>query len=263
MLALLFCLLVGPASAVDQTAPADKPKIAVVIDDFGLTYPKDQPDDDWLALKFPLTFADMPVSPRTEKLARRITETGHELIIHFPFDKYLKLDLPKDHVSESDLTKVRDLLDKAFAQIPEPKGLNNHQSLRGTANRPMMAEFMKLLKPKGIYFLDSKVGPKSVAYDEAKKAGIPAAVNTYFLDGPHEPKARRAKDPQVLKEAIAKDKALCEHYLRLVAGLARKNGHAVTIGHHYFHGTYQCLVEEVPKLQAEGFEFVYASALAR
>lgn len=262
MLALLAffaaspCLLAAPSLAAS-------PRVAVVIDDFGLTYPKDVPDDQWMKLKLPLTFAVMPVSPRTAKAAEETKASGHELIIHYPFDKYQKLELPKDRVSDSDLKSVTSLLDKAFKQIPGPVGLNNHQSLRGTANRPMMAAFMRLLKPHGVYFLDSHVGPKSVAYDEARKAGIPAAVNGIFLDGGHEPKGRRSKDPKVLADAIAKDKAVCIHWLRYSAAQARKSGSAVAIGHHYYHGTYECLVEEMPKLQAEGVEFVFASALAR
>ncbi len=256
LLAVLFSLAAVPAFA-------GAPKVAVVIDDFGLTYPKDVPDAEWMKLKFPLTYADMPVSPRTTKVAEEIKASGHELIIHYPFDKYQKLKLPKDAVDPEDLKSVAALLDKAFKQIPGPVGLNNHQSLRGTANRPMMAAFMKLLKPHGIYFLDSKVGPKSVAYDEARKAGIPAASNGIFLDGTHEPKARRSKDPKVLAAAIAKDKAVCVHYLRYSADQARKHGTAVAIGHHYYHGTFECLASEIPKLQAEGIEFVFASALTK
>jgi polysaccharide deacetylase 2 family uncharacterized protein YibQ len=258
---LAFALFAAaPTLAAPMTAAA--PRVAVVIDDFGLTYPKDQPDADWMALKFPITFAVMPVSPRTTKAAEQAKAAGHELIIHYPFDKYQKLELPKDSVSPADLKSVTALLEKAFKQIPGPAGLNNHQSLRGTMNRPMMAAFMKLLKPKGVYFLDSHVSPKSVAYDEARKAGIPAAVNGIFLDGTHEAKARR-KAPDVLAAAIAKDKAVCVHWLRYSAAQARKNGTAVAIGHHYYHGTYECLVDEVPRLQSEGIEFVFASALAR
>jgi uncharacterized protein len=252
----VLLLLSGPAFAA-------APRIAVVIDDFGLTYPKDVPDEKWMALKFPMTYADMPVSPRTTKVAGEIKASGHELIIHYPFDKYQKLKLPKDSVDPEDMKSVVALLDKAFKQIPGPVGLNNHQSLKGTANRPMMAAFMQLLKPHHIYFLDSRVGPKSVAYDEALKAGIPAASNGIFLDGSHEPKARHSKDPKVLAEAIAKDKAVCVHYLRYSADQARKHGSAVAIGHHYYHGTFECLVEEIPKLQAEGIEFVFASALTK
>lgn len=256
---LLVLLLAASAFAAE---PAASPRVAVVIDDFGLTYPKDQPDADWMALKFPVTFAVMPVSPRTTKVAEQTKAAGHELIIHYPFDKYQKLELPKDHVSDADMKSVVALLDKAFKQIPGPVGLNNHQSYRGTMNRPMMEAFMKLLKPKGVYFLDSHVSPKSVAYDEAKKAGIPATVNGIFLDGTHEAKSRK-KAPEVLAAAIAKDKAVCVHWLRYSADQARKKGSAVAIGHHYYHGTYECLVDEVPKLQKEGIEFVFASALAR
>ena len=253
LLAVLLTLCAAPVFA-------EAPRVAVVIDDFGLTYPKDVPDEKWMALKFPLTFAVMPVSPRTTKVAEETKASGHELIIHYLFDKYQKLELPVDRVSPADLKSVTALLDKAFKQIPGPVGLNNHQSLRGTANRPMMAAFMQLLKPRGVYFLDSRVGPKSVAYDEAKKAGIPAASNGIFLDGSHEPKARHSKDPKVLAAAIEKDKAVCVHYLRYTADQARKHGTAVAIGHHYYHGTFECLVEEIPKLQAEGIEFIFASA---
>ncbi|MFI5344911.1 MAG: divergent polysaccharide deacetylase family protein [Elusimicrobiota bacterium] len=253
--AAVLLLLSAPAFAA-------APRLAVVIDDFGLTYPKDQPDADWMGLKFPVTFAVMPVSPRTTKVAEQTKAAGHELIIHYPFDKYQKLELPKDHVSEADMKSVVALLEKAFKQIPGPVGLNNHQSYRGTMNRPMMAEFMKLLKPKGVYFLDSHVSSKSVAYDEAKKAGIPTAENGIFLDGTHEAKSRK-KAPDVLAAAIAKDKAVCVHWLRYSAAQARKHGFAVAIGHHYYHGTFQCLVEEVPKLQAEGIEFVFASAVVK
>lgn len=265
---LASCFLAVPSFAAGSDAAAaskgsEAPRLAVVIDDFGLTYPKDVPDEEWMKLKLPMTYADMPVSPRTTKVAEEIKASGHELIIHYPFDKYQKLELPKDRVSESDLKSVKALLDKAFQQIPGPAGLNNHQSLRGTANRPMMEAFMKLLKPHGVYFLDSHVGPKSVAYDEARKAGIPAAVNGIFLDGGHEPKARHSKDPAALPAAIAKDKAVCVHWLRYSAAQARKNGSAVAIGHHYYHGTYDCLAEEIPRLQAEGIEFVYASALTK
>ncbi len=264
MNSIFLSLLLAAASA---QAPAH-PKLAVVIDDFGLTYKRDQPDADWMALKFPITFAVMPVSPTaagkgSTKSARDAAAAGHEVIIHFPFDKYLDLTLPKDEIDPEDLKKVEALFATALKQVPGPKGLNNHQSYRGTMNRPMMVEFMKLLKPTGLFFIDSHVSTKSVAYAEAKKAGIPTAVNSIFLDGGREPKGRRSGDAKLLAEAIAADKKTCEGYLRVAAGLAKKNGRAVAIGHHYFRGTYQCLVEEVPKLQAQGFDFVFASAVVQ
>lgn len=229
-----------------SVAQEPRPKIAVVIDDFGLTYPKNVPDEAWMKVDFPITYAVMPESPRTTRAAKETRESGHELIIHFPFDPFLNLDLPKDAASPEDVEKVKKLLENALKQIPHAVGLNNHRSYRATQNRPLMAEFMKLWKPKGLYFLDSKVSPKSVAYDEAKKAGIPAAVNVVFID-----------------EAKVHDKQFCIRMLRRAASYARKNGAVIVIGHHYFHGTYEGLMEEVPRLKNEGFDFVFASALMR
>lgn len=257
MLTLLLSFVVAAGAA-----PRLAPRLAVVIDDFGLTYPKDQPDADWMSLKYPLTYAVMPASPRTTKVAKETTAAGHELIIHFPFDKYLSLKLPKDKVDAEDWSKVEAFMDKAFAQIPSPIGLNNHQSYRGTMNQPMMAAFMKRLKDKKIYFLDSRVSEKSVAYAEARKAGIPSAVNGIFLDGRAEARARR-KGGAELEAAIEADKRGCIRYLRMAAARARQKGEAIAIGHHYYRGTYRCLAEELPKLQAEGIELVHASALTR
>lgn len=261
-LALLApALFAQPVATSSQPVSGVQPRLAVVIDDFGFGYKKDQPEADWFALKLPLTYAVMPASPHTERDARLVPESGHELIIHFPFDRYLRLKLPKDQVDPEDLKKVDDLLAKAFKQIPAAKGLNNHQSLRGTANRPMMQAFMKRLKGKVGYFLDSHVGPKTVAYEEARKAGIPAALNTIFLDGADETRNRRIGGA-ALEAGIEKDERTCEHYLRVAAGVARKRGAAVAIGHHYYHGTYRCLKDELPKLQREGIRLVFASQLA-
>jgi polysaccharide deacetylase 2 family uncharacterized protein YibQ len=243
MFALLLLLSLSPVFA---QAPG-KPKIAVVIDDFGLTYKKNVPDEDWMKIQWPITFAVMPESPVTTQAAKRTKESGHELIIHYPFDPFQSLDMAKDRATEHDVESMKKLLDKAFKQIPGPVGLNNHRSYKGTMNRPLMEAFMKLYKPRGLYFLDSHVSQKSVAYDEAKKAGIPAARNFIFLEEPHH----------------YNDKKFAAAMIRVAAQHARKTGQVVLIGHHYFHGTYDALMEEIPKLQAEGFELVFCSALAR
>ncbi|MBI5883321.1 MAG: divergent polysaccharide deacetylase family protein [Elusimicrobia bacterium] len=248
--AVCFVLLAAPSSAVWAvelpSAGAGKPRIAVVLDDFGLTYKKNVPDDKWMALKWPVTFAVMPSSPRTKSAAKETLENGHELIIHFPFDPFLGLDLPKDRVSPEDLEKVTKLWKKCLVDIPGAVGVNNHRSYNATKNRPLMAAFMELVKAKGMYFVDSGVSAKSVAKDSAAEAGVRTARGTLFID-----------------EARKHDKPFCVKMLRRAARRAKKDGRALVIGHHYFQGTYDCLVEEVPKLSAEGFEFVTASAVVQ
>lgn len=237
-------LAVTPAAFA---AEAVSPKVAVVIDDFGLNYKKTPPDEEWMALPGVMTFAVMPESPRTKKVAPLVSAAPtKELIIHYPFDPFQSLALAKDAVDPEDAIKTLKLLEKAMKQIPNAKGLNNHRSYKATKNRPLMRAFMAQLKPTGLYFIDSKVSEKSVAHAEAAAAGIPAASNNVFLD-----------------TAELHTQAFCAKMLRQAVAHARKHGSAIAIGHHYFRSTYDCLKEEMPRYEKEGVVFVKGSALAR
>lgn len=243
--ALLLAVAALAGAAISAAETKAKPRIAVVIDDFGLTYPKNVPDEAWMKIPWPATYAVMPRSPRTRRSAEETLKAGKELIIHFPFDPFLSLQLPKGEAhSPQDAALVAALLKDSLASIPGAVGINNHRSYRATQNRALMRWFMGEFKPKGLYFLDSRVSPGTVAYEEALRAQVPAMINDIYLD-----------------EARRHDKAFCLRMLKAAAAKARKNGHAVAIGHHYFHGTYEGLVEGVPKLQAEGFDFVFLSQL--
>jgi polysaccharide deacetylase 2 family uncharacterized protein YibQ len=235
------------AALVLLAAPAFAgPKVAVVVDDFALTYPKNPKDAEWMTFDEPLTFAVMPDYKITTSTAKAAEAAGKEVIMHYPFDPYQKFDLNPDAATPGDVDKASKLLERMLKQVPGAVGLNNHRSDKATKNRPLMAAFMKLYKPKGLYFIDSKVSPKSVAYAEAKAAGIPAAENFIFLD-----------------TAQVHTKAFCEKMFARGIAHARKYGQVLVIGHHYFHGTLDCLKEEMPRYSKEGIEFVKASALVR
>lgn len=235
-ISLLLLLLSSPVFAGGR--------LAVVIDDFGHDYKTTPPDAEWLALPFPVTFAVMPESKRTRQAAAAAKAAGREVIIHFPFDPFLSLKLPKDSLDPSDAAKAQALLDKAVKQIPEAVGLNNHRSYLGTMNRPMMAWLMPRLKEKGFYFLDSRVSAKTVAYDEAKKAGVPAVINDFFL------------------EQGKPSEEFCLKWLKVGISVARRRGSSVVIGHHYHRTTLDCLRKGLPLAAAQGVEVVPASALA-
>ncbi len=222
------------------------PRVAIVIDDFGLNYRSTPADEEWMALPWPLTFAVMPESPRTKKVSPLVSAASKELMIHYPFDPFQSLALTQDAVDPGDALKAAALLDKALKQIPNAKGLNNHRSYKATQNRPLMRAFMALLKPTGLYFLDSAVSKASVARAEAAAAGIPSSSNNVFLD-----------------TAELHTRAFCAKMLRQAAALARKRGSAIAIGHHYYRTTLDCLKEEMPKHEKDGVEFVFASALSR
>ena len=199
-----------------------------------------------MQLDFPITFAIMPDSPRTRQAAEAARRAGKEVIIHFPFDPFLTLDLRPDSVTEGDKKKVRSLWERALKTIPGAVGANTHRSYKATRNRPLMKWFMGLVKEQGFFFVDSFVSTKTVAFDEAQRAGIPSAVNRIFLE-----------------EVKRRKKADCRRWLGTAVSSARKNGSAVVIGHHYFRETYDCLREAVPELRQKGVEFVFASQVVR
>jgi polysaccharide deacetylase 2 family uncharacterized protein YibQ len=223
---------------------APRPRIAVILDDFGLDYKKTPPDSSWCSLPFPLTFAVMPRSPRTKEAALGAKACGKEVLIHFPFDPFLRLELPAEAPSPADIRKVSGLLEECVRTIPGAVGLNTHRSLKATRNGPLMRWFAGEVSRRKLFFVDSFVSPKSAAYSEARAAGLRCARNDLFLE-PRRP-----------------DEAVCRGVLRSAAAIARRRGLAVVIGHHYHRTTLRCLESEVPALEKEGFEFVFASQAA-
>jgi len=181
---ILPLLLPCSLGAAIDASPGRKPKIAVIIDDFGLTYPGNPPDEEWFRLPWPLTVAVMPRSPRTKAAAEAAQRAGKEVIIHFPLDPFLKLQLPEDDVDPADASAISALLKESLAAIPQAKGLNLHRSFKAVHNRPIMRWFMRALKSHEVYFIDSRISASKLAYVEARSAGLETATNRTFLDQP-------------------------------------------------------------------------------
>lgn len=239
---LLLLALAVPGWA---STTAARGKLAVVIDDFGFDYPSTPDDAEWWALPFPFTAAVMPESRYTKRAAEGAKKTGHQVILHLPFDPFLPLTLPKDSLLPADTEKVAALLEKGLKQVPQAVGLNNHRSYKGTMNTPMMAWFMPKLKEKGLFFVDSRVSGKTVAYKEAGKAGVKTAINDFFLEEP-----KTGED-------------FCLKWLKAGASVAKRRGSAIVIGHHYYRTTLSCLQKAGPKLKDQGVDLVPVSELVK
>jgi polysaccharide deacetylase 2 family uncharacterized protein YibQ len=236
----LALLLALPAFA------ASAPRLAVVVDDFGYDYARTPSDAEWAGLPFPVSYAVMPASPRTLAAAATLRAAGREMLLHFPFDPFLRLKLPAQSVDRGDWEKISALFERARVELPDAAGLNTHISARATSNRPLMRAFMAHVKGRVGFFLDSRVTSASVAYEEARLAGVPAAKEFVFLDSDR-----------------PGDRDFCAAMLQRAVARARRVGEAVVIGHHYHRATLDCLRAEVPRLAASGVEFVPVSRLAR
>ncbi|GBR73562.1 putative catalytic domain of family 2 polysaccharide deacetylases [Candidatus Termititenax aidoneus] len=174
---ILFLILLAIAAAA-------KPKMAVVIDDVGYSLAEAKA---LAALEYALTFAVIPAQPYSSASAAAIAASGrHAVLIHMPWTPLgNRQAYPVRIESGYSAENIRQMLDRAFASVPQAAGLNNHQGSILSADAAMMERFMRILSERGenIYFLDSNTTVNSRAQATAWRHGIPAARNNIFLDG--------------------------------------------------------------------------------
>lgn len=231
----------APKQAVVPVAPAlpvaGKPRVALVVDDWGYTSQN-------LALarqmKFPVTAAIIPRLSLSTKVSEELHTLGFEIIMHLPMEPNEHKNLEKNTIMTSwKPNKIETVMDQGFATVKHAKGINNHMGSKATADKQTMDTVIAYLRGKGMYFLDSFVISDSLGFVTARALGVPCARRDIFLDNSDEPAAIRSQLEKLKKKAL-------------------QQGLAVGIGHDRA-ATLKVLLEEVPKLQAQGIEFVFLS----
>jgi hypothetical protein len=139
-------------------------------------------------------------------------------------------------------SEIRSVVTGHLARVAEAEGVNNHMGSRLTESRDKMTAVMEVLRERGLFFVDSKTSPKSVAFAVARDMGVPAAKRNVFLD--NEP----------THEYIT---IQMEHLLNT----ARHRGRAVGIAHP-FPETLGFLRENMSRLDGD-FDFIKASEIVR
>lgn len=188
------------------------PKIAIIIDDLGYDCAFAHA---FLAVDLSLTLSILPFTPHTRSIARKSNKEGREIMLHLPMEprSYPALN-PGDGVLLVSMDKdmILDVLDKDIGEVPFVAGVNNHMGSKFTENEEKMIIVLTELKRRGLYFIDSRTSPNSVAFDLAKEMGIRAASRDIFLDN------------DLLESALSiqMDRLLT---------LAKHRGHAIGIAH--------------------------------
>lgn len=228
-------------------APAQKSLdrlVAIVIDDMGedLNFLR-----ELINLKVPLTVAILPDSSLARESAELAEKNGLEVIIHLPLEAF------NNHISSAGAEglittsmspqDVWSILERDLRLLPQARGLNNHMGSKATSSEALMETIISFLKEKGLYFLDSKTSPRSVAYELALKKKVPAAARQVFLDADED--RNRVKDR-----------------LMELFSLARKNGQAIGIGHP-FPETLAVLKTYLPRATDFGVKLAPVSALVK
>ncbi len=243
---------VPPERVPERRPEADRraeiPRIAIVIDDCG--YNEDLAKL-FTQVEIPLTFAVIPYLRGSDACAEDAFQRGHEVILHQPMEPE---SYPETKVGEGALLlgmgrkQIASTLTANMSAIPHVSGLNNHMGSAATADPDLMGHVMGSLKAleqpyPGLYFLDSKTSAATVAYDTARRKGIPTAMRSVFLD--HD---------ESLASVISKLDELLE--------VAEEEGQAIGIGH-VKPDTLAAIEALLMRLGPDEFDFVFASELAR
>jgi uncharacterized protein len=188
-----------------------KPRLAIIIDDIGHSFPRAR---RFLDLTVPITFAILPRLSHSHDLACEIHREGHEIMLHQPMepcDRGLSPGPGALYVGDG-AGKIVKVMEENISEVPFASGVNNHMGSRFTASRREVQEALGVLRETDLFFVDSLTSSHSVAYETARRLAVPAAFRHVFLD----------HDPQ--------EKAIL-HSLERLRLYALKYGRGIGIGH--------------------------------
>ncbi len=216
------------------------PVLAVIVDDWGYDTKAAAP---LLEYPFPLTIAVLPDLVLSGELSERAAAAGHEVILHQPMEPLAgDLDLgPGGIMVAMDGAEIEEQLHANLASLPVVAGVNNHMGSRATEDKRTMGHVLRVLKDRGLFFVDSSTSSRSIAPLVAQELGVPHAENNLFIDN--------ESNIDTIKEQLRKGLAL-----------AKTRGHAVVIGHVRWN-TALALWEMIPEFLAEEVDLVPVSAI--
>jgi len=238
----------GPAMAVRLrfTPPAENllpsgPLIAIVVDDIGRDLTKVQ---RLLSLPQTVTLAILPSTPHAAESARLAHAAGREVMVHIPMEPqgYPAIEPGRDALLlEHSAWEIERRLSDMFTRVPYVTGGNNHMGSRFTEYADGMAVVADFMKDRHLFFVDSRTTGNTLAEQTMREYQVPTVSRDVFLDNEQDVEKIRAQ-------------------IRHLAGLAKRQGRALGIGHPHSE-TLAALEMELPLLQGEGIVFVSVSKL--
>ncbi len=197
-------------AALPLPRPAPRASVALVLDDMGLDRRR---SDRAVRLPGTLTLAYLPYAENLAAQTRAARAAGHEVILHMPMEPLGQQD-PGPGALRVSLGEAENLarLRAALGAVPGAVGVNNHMGSRFTEDAAALAPILAEIGARGLYFLDSRTSPRSLAYTTARELGLPTLGRDVFLDDSDAP------------DAIARQIAAME-------ARARRTGGVIAIGH--------------------------------
>jgi len=247
--AISFVLPVLPPPVVvaEKEPPAKRAprgQVALIMDDLGNSLETLQ---ELIALRRPVTVSVLPYGTHAAETARIAHESGLEVLLHLPLESVNNHEAMANTEGLIMALMTEPAIVAAFEacydRVPFATGTNNHMGSRFTAERDLMQMVLRPVKERGLFFVDSRTTAKTVAFDEARRLGIPAAQRDVFLDADEDRGRIRGRFIELLQKA-------------------RKKGRAIGICHP-FPETLAVLKSSMYLVDAYNLEFVPVSKLVR
>ena len=219
--------------------------IAVVLGSFGTVSGPGGFAERFFAIRQKLTLSVPPDESSAAEIASRARSNGHEVLVHLRMQRPDPASGPrKDRSEAQDPEAIRERVYRTLARVPEAAGVSTLLGPRSGADFPVMREMLKVLRKRGLLFLDSRSAAESLDAAMANALGVPVAQRDLFIDA----------EGDSLREI--------ERKLWELAEIARRQGQAIGIGRDR-RATLLALESTLPKLESRGFRVVPVSQLVQ
>lgn len=214
-------------------------KIVIIIDDMGINREKTRKIS---SLQYPIMASFLTYSPHLREQIEQSQNSGQEIMVHVPMEpsvmqNYTEQMLTTDMTDEEIIKTLNEML----AQIPQAVAINNHMGSKFTEDEYRMGVVMRVLKEKGLIFVDSKTSAKTQGYKQAKILNVVSFIRDIFLDNEN-------NYDYILSQLQKTEK------------IALKKGYAIAIGHPK-EQTYKALKDWLPSLEGKGLQLIPISKM--
>ncbi len=200
---------------------APLPRMAIIMDDLGTNkkYWK-----EIFSLKYPVTLSILPHQAFSSELAKRAHKEGSEVILHIPMEPidYLNHDPGPGalfvSMTEEELKKT---LLSDISSVPYVCGVNNHMGSLFTQDKDKMEIVLGEINKKGLFFVDSRTTPNSLAFETAVGMGVPTLKRSVFLDNDRNVDKIKGRIEELMRDAKADGFAvgICHPYPETIKAL--------------------------------------------
>ena len=188
--------------------PLKMKMVAVIIDDVGHSHPAARP---FIEMDHPVALSILPERPFSRDLATEAAGRGKTVLLHLPMEPvgYPGIDPgPGAILLSHSREEIREILERDIASIPGIAGINNHMGSKATTDPRVMETVLDLIRERGLFFIDSRTAPETIALKLARELRIPSARRDVFLDNEPTPSAIDARTDELLDMAEEKGWAI-------------------------------------------------------